>query len=156
HRLRLATPSLVPLILAALCATAAWASGPAPSQRLDHTTVYDTAGARLILFGGLDNFGAFNDVWVLPRSTSVWGLLSTQGTPPTPRWGHSAIYDPLRNRMLVFGGFATLIGHPLNDLWELSLGATPTWKFLITGGPTARYVHTAVYDSLRDRMIVFG
>jgi hypothetical protein len=36
------------------------------------------------------------------------------GSPPPALLDHVAIYDPVRDRMLVFGG-ATSRGHPVND-----------------------------------------
>jgi len=42
--------------------------------------------------------------------------LSPTGTPPSARYDHTAIYDPLRDRMVVFGGFDET---RLNDVWEL-------------------------------------
>src|SRR5262245_43566873 len=76
------------------------------------------------------------------------------------RTGHTAVYDPLRNRVIVFGG--TLAGDdyapPRNDCCALSPCAHPMWSDLPTMGtpPPGRYGHVAVYDPIRDRMIVFG
>jgi hypothetical protein len=44
---------------------------------------------------------------------------------------HSAIYDPVRDRMVVFGGFDGL-GNLHNDVWVLSLAGAPTWSLLST------------------------
>ena len=46
-----------------------------------------------------------NDVWALSLSGSpTWAQLAPAGTPPGAWYGHSAIYDPARDRMVVFGG----------------------------------------------------
>ncbi len=69
---------------------------------------------------------------------------------------HTAVYDPVRDRMVVFGGCS---GPYLNDVWALSLAGTPAWTQLSPSGstpPVARYSHTAIYDPVRDRMVVFG
>jgi hypothetical protein len=83
------------------------------------------------------------------------------GTPavalPTGRFGHSAVYDPVGRRMIVFGGADGMSS--LNDTWALDLsGAMPSWSALTVSGspPPARWLHTAVYDSFRTRMLVFG
>lgn len=147
-------------LLTALSAQAGWAQValPAPDKRLHHSIIHDTAGRRLILFGGLYSSYAYADVWEFSIASGTWRPLATQGPTPLARWGHSAIYDPLRDRMLVFGGFTTSGQHALADLWELSLDATPTWREIVPGGPrpTARFVHTAIYHSRRDRMIVYA
>ena len=75
------------------------------------------------------------------------------------RSGHSAIYDPVRDRMVVFGGYSgTGYTYFLNDVWVLSLAGMPAWTQLTPTGtpPSARYGHSAIYDPVRDRMVVFG
>ena len=61
------------------------------------------------------------------------------------RSGHSAIYDPVRDRMVVFGGS---YGSYRNDVWALSLAGTPDWTELapIETPPSARDYHTAIYE----------
>src|SRR5689334_17205884 len=76
--------------------------------------------------------------------------------PPSARVRHSAIYDPVRNRMVVFGGLSGSTAQ--NDVWELTLSGTPAWHQIVPAGvsPGARSGHAAVYDPVRDRMIVYG
>src|SRR5436190_8321619 len=64
----------------------------------------------------------------------------------------SVIFDPLRSRLILFGGFDGY-QYGRNDLWELSNG---NWTQLPASGPSPRWGHSAVYDPVRDRMIVFG
>lgn len=79
---------------------------------------------------------------------------------PIPRGGHSAVFDPSTNRMIVFGGQQEL-ATDLNDVWRLN-GATGagglTWVSVKPSGvaPAARVGHTAVYASASNRMIIFG
>ena len=126
--------------------------------REDHTVVFDSVHGRFIAFGGtlLPGGTLFNDVWVRPAGTTPgeWTLLAVAGTKPAPRQRHSAVYDPIGDRMLVFGGTSPL----QNDVWELKLAATPTWNLLEPTGtpPTPRAGQSAVFDVLRNRMIVFG
>src|SRR5439155_1705205 len=84
--------------------------------------------------------------------------LASTGSPPSARCFHTAIYDPVRDRMLVFGGYDASATHYHNDLWALSLAGTPAWSALAPAGtpPSARIWHTAIYDPVRDRMLVFG
>src|SRR5205814_2173164 len=48
--------------------------------------------------------------------------------------------------------------NPTNRTWAIEFDSTYAWKSIDPPGalPPARYYHTAVYDSLRDRMIVYG
>lgn len=105
---------------------------------------------------------------ILVPSTGTFGNL--------PRFGHSAVYNPTSNDMVVFGGVLTSSAfgpqpNPngaafanLNDVWVLSyangLGGTPNWTNLIangaSGSPVARHWQAVVYDQTNNRMIVFG
>src|SRR5262249_7089447 len=86
----------------------------------------------------------------------AWTQLIPVGTPPSGREGHTAIYDPVDDRMVVFGGWDGF--NKLNDVWALSLAGSPSWTQLIPMGisPRIRYWHTAIYDPVRNRMMVFG
>lgn len=91
----------------------------------------------------------------------VWTQLMPTGTAPSARWGHSAVLDPVRNGILIFGGTDIADGavvNPANDLWLLGLEGTPTWTPVATTGtpPEPRQGHSAVLDLPNQRMIVFG
>ena len=132
-------------------------AGTPPPWRLEHTAIYDPNGDRMVVFGGSGS-NYLNDLWVLTLSgTPIWERVTPFGGPPLARHGHSAIYDPLRGRMVVFGGYLSN-GVRSNDVWELTLSGTPTWSELFPDGsaPRGRAHHTATYDPVRDRMVVFG
>src|SRR5262245_6238011 len=126
-----------------------------PSDRDGHYAAYDAARDRMVAFGGMSSTRR-NDVWVLPLSTATgWHQMLVGGTPPSARDGHTAIYDPVHDRMVVFGGFDT--GHR-NDVWTLSFAGAPTWLQILPAGspPTPCVGHAAVYDPVRQRMLVIG
>ena len=129
------------------------------APRVCPVAVYDPVRDRLVVFGGYDGTPcARNDVWVLSLSGKpVWQQLFPSGTLPSGRSQTTAIYDPARDRILIFGGVDSSVTH-LNDVWALSLSGTPAWTDLATAGepPSGRSLHTAVYDPNGDRMIVFG
>jgi len=144
-----------------LAGTPAWTrltpTGTPPSARDAHSAIYDPVRDRMVLFGGSSGW-YLNDVWALSLAgTPAWTQLTPTGTPPVTRWGHSAIYDPLRDRMVVFGGYV-MGGQEVNDVWALSLAGTPAWTQLTPTGtpPSGRCDHTAIYDPVRDRMVVFA
>jgi Galactose oxidase, central domain/Kelch motif len=74
-------------------------------------------------------------------------------SPLRGRWGHVAVVDESRDRMLVFGGEDN--GTKLADLWALDL-ATLTWTQIDAPGPGPRTDLAAVIDPLRDRLILIG
>jgi hypothetical protein len=128
----------------------------------------------MVIFGGGGGNISFvptmlNDTWVLSSAdgrggTPTWTQLTPIGGPPSGRGFHSAVYDPVSNSLIVFGGDLAIgfCGEETNDTWVLSnangLGGTPVWKQLSpTGGPPSpRMEHSAVYDPATNRMIVFG
>jgi hypothetical protein len=143
-------------------ATAGAAVAPAPHavrppQRQEHSAIYDPVGHRMLVFGGASDGGLLNDVWQLSLDpVGDWSPLETVGTAPSPRWGHSAVYDPARRRMIVMGGFdgSTF----LNDVYALDLNGTPSWSRILPvgSGPVCVRSHLLVYDSTRDRLLLFG
>jgi hypothetical protein len=100
--------------------------------RAEHTTTYDPVGNRLVTFGGF----AVDDQSVVVEgpptnklnsmavtstctSNSCWTCLAPDGGPPPARQGHSAVYDPVGDRMIVFGGKGSS-DELRNDTWILS------------------------------------
>src|SRR5439155_1672447 len=99
--------------------------------------------------------GVLNDVWALSLTGSpAWTQLTPAGSPPSARDYHAAIYDPVRDRIVIFGGYD---GSYVNDVWVLSLAGGPTWTHVNPVGtpPSARHWPTAIYDPVRDRIVVF-
>lgn len=97
------------------------------------------------------------DVWALSLTPQfMWSRITPTGTPPSGRSGHSVIYDPPRDRLLLFGGFRQTVS--LNDVWALALSGTPAWNEIVPDGapPAARSDHVAIYDPVRDRMVIHG
>ena len=135
-------------------------TGTRPSARRLHTGIYDPVGDRLIVFGGFD--GTFyNDTWQLSFATPTptWSLLPTNGTPPSKRAGHVAIYDPVGQRMIVSHGYdgVTLPSYRVKDTYALSLSGTPTWSAITTpSAPSGRSSATAIYSEAANAMILFG
>jgi Galactose oxidase, central domain/Kelch motif len=118
--------------------------GDGPAARWGAHAVYDAAGQRLVVFGGLAGGGvAVDDVWTLELTGApVWSELHPDGPTPGPRWSAAYGFDPAGRRLVVFGGQTgpDASGTPLGDTWALSLDAAPRWTLLATTGiaPPAR------------------
>ncbi len=148
----------------------AWREVPtdstSPPGSYGMTTVYDAVRDRMLIFGGStsdDYWGVHNDTWALDLTTDppIWHRLEPQGTLPTARRSGTAIYDPLRDRMVIYGGWDSQTNTTasfLGDAWALSLADPPAWSALAPTGPlpVGRDAMQAVYDPLADRMVVFG
>ena len=125
--------------------------------------ILDAPRNRLIGFqpaSGTASFPVPAAVWQLDLNTLPlrWHMLSTAGAVPTTRYlTASAIFDPIRQRMVVYAN-----GQPGPDeavgIFTLSLQGTPTWSDLIPSGtaPTGRRYAQVAYDPFRDRMLVYG
>ncbi len=130
--------------------------GSRPTPRYDQSAVYDPLRNRLLIFGGLDSTGVnLNDTWVLTLSnTPVWVQLLRAGAPPERR-SAAMIYDPTRDQIVVYGGFG--VAPDLSDTWVLGLGTSSGWiPVFASNPPPGRHNHTAIYDPVRDRMVIFG
>lgn len=129
----------------------------AVSPRWGQAGIYDPLRDRFVVYGGY--LGTYlSDVLADPYSGSqMWDSLVTAGTRPPGRVGHAAAYDPVRDRMLVFGGLTA--SGASNEVWALALGdSVPTWSNLLPAGPgpAGRFMPTMTYDPAGDRMVVFG
>ena len=71
---------------------------------------------------------------------------------------HSAVFDPVRQRAILFGGVDESGSRLSNETWQLTLAGTPEWSLVAATGapPSARFGHSAIYDPVGDRMLVFG
>lgn len=128
--------------------------GDKPPARLGHTLVLDARRQRLILFGGQAS-GFFNDTWVYDLARNRWSRIAADGTAPSRRYGHSAILDAERDRMIVSHGFTN--SGRFDDTWALDL-ATGTWRDISpsSGRPLRRCLHHAVYDAAGGQMLFYG
>jgi hypothetical protein len=84
-----------------------------------------------------------------------WSRITTTGNVPHFK-NHSAIYYPLSNSMIVFGG-RNAAGDPTDEMWSLNL-STNQWTKLtpLNVAPFSRYTQNAHYDSLNNRMIIWS
>jgi hypothetical protein len=151
-------------------------SSPTPTwQHLPTTGIAPTAGApnfvydskrrRLIAIAGgnlLNHGHKLNQIWAMPLDgPSVWSQLAVAGDPPIGRSSFGAAYDPLRDRVLLYGGINFGFGgsrqaNDIGELWELSL-SEPRWHLLQTlGAPGKRGGPQVIYDPPRDRLLVLG
>lgn len=133
---------------------------PVPAGRLGHTAIYDAANQRMIVFGGFDIYWkTLNDVWALYLTPGEerWEQIFPSDSLPAPRVDPTAIYDAANERMVVFGGYDG--NNYLNDVWALNLtSGHEEWREIFPSGilPAKRSIHSAIYDAINERMVVFG
>ena len=146
-------------------------TGTPPAPRRDHVAVYDSAHNRMIVFGGdISTTGASipvaNDIWVLTNAnglggTPAWIQILPQGPAPVARRFSAAGYDPVTNRLTIFGGWTNSLVS-VNDVWVLSnangLGGASAWTQLAPTGPlsSVRNASFFAFDPINNRLTVFG
>lgn len=135
-----------------------------PASRYGQSVVYDPAHDQLLMFGGVGQSPTWHDIWLpetwtLPLQTLAWTQVGDPARSPAGREGHGAIYDPVQQRMLVFGGYyEDSTTHYCNDVWQWSPGDTTGWVEVDVAGPRpgARLSFGTTYDPVRRRMLVHG
>ena len=131
------------------------------TARTASAAIFHPATDRVIMFGGgSDGVTVEDTTYAIDVTSDVGSLLSPAGLIPDARAYHSAIFDPVNNRMLIFGGLdGPNPADYFNDLWALSLASgSETWSQLSpAGGPPARRGFAGmIYDSANHRAILFG
>jgi cysteine-rich repeat protein len=111
---------------------------------------YDRTSARVIVTA--INAMAGCSSATLAFDGLVWQRLTTLGMAPELQ-SATMVFDSIRNRMLLFGGFDCR-GNFSNKTWAL---AGNSWSQLApTTNPPARAAASMTYDPVRDRVILFG
>jgi hypothetical protein len=92
-----------------------------PPVDIGATATYDATRHRAVLFGGRTGSSSSNEVWELAFSSmgATWNELSPSGSIPSGRLHAASAYDPIRDRMLVFGGYIYNTATSFNDLLSL-------------------------------------
>lgn len=128
---------------------------PGPQARSGHTAVTDSVNQRVLIFGGRNAAGVpLNDLWAFQGSSQTWTQLQASGAAPgipSPRFDHTAAYDPIGNALFVFGGSGFSA-----QTWRYDVTAQ-TWSVLTTPTtPSARVRGAMAYHSLTSRIVLFG
>jgi hypothetical protein len=136
-----------------------YSSGPEPYSRV----VVDSRRHRLMMFGNSHMDDPGNDVWVASLdSLPKWHVVNIAGSRPARRSSACAIYDPVRDQLVIHGGVAQFTDpsgvhvtqQVYADTWALSLSDPPAWTQL--NGTFTANSQPAAYDPVLDRMMVVG
>jgi hypothetical protein len=116
---------------------------------------YDSARARVVLFGGADlqlAAGPLNDTW--EWDGQIWIQVSDIG--PSPRTLHAMAYDSARQRLVLFGGLLPGAEDQLKtfgDTWEWN---GEYWTQVSDTGPGPSTHHAMTYDASIGRVVLHG
>ncbi|MDH5386589.1 MAG: hypothetical protein OEY18_17955 [Candidatus Aminicenantes bacterium] len=140
-------------------------AGDPPSARGGHSGIFVPKGGGqdyIIVFGGSGSFlGDPVDIVTYQLENpwdynSEWKKFSTEGSTPTARAEHTAVYEFNESKMVVFGGYDNS-KVASSDTFALDFSFTPaSWTLVNIPGvkPDPRYGHSAVRGT--DGIMVFG
>jgi hypothetical protein len=123
-----------------------------PRPRVNAAMAYEAARQRVVLFGGRDSSGYFNDTW--EWDGDAWTQVADMG--PSARRSFGMTYDDSRQRLVLFGGEvmgSTQANEPNGETWEWN---GREWTQVADIGPVPRYGCAMTYDTLRHRVVLFG
>ena len=126
---------------------------------------YDSKADRLLTFGGDHIFTDgtfFDDTWVYDPGAATW----TKRHPalsPSARSYYAMAYDAKADRLVLFGGENVNHDCPewpacdyFADTWAYSFETNQWTEMRPKVSPPARDYSVMAYDSVRDRMLLFG
>jgi len=125
-------------------------AAPGPLPRSQCAMVYMEREGKTLLFGGgriVDSRSVrYDDTWTWDGSD--WTQLQVTG--PTARTGANIAYDPVRDRVMLYGGL-TAAGRP-TDTWEWD---GQQWHLLSETGPEISRERSMAFDPSIGRIILF-
>ena len=137
-------------------------AGTLPSARRSLTSVHDLIRDRMVIFGGWDSASNdttsfLGDTWALALSPELrWTQLAPAGPSPVGRDAMAAVYDPLQDRMVVFGGWSGT--QMLGDTWFLDWGLSapdPTMTATSQANSSLASISWGVQHVTGERAAVF-
>jgi hypothetical protein len=128
-------------------------------QRTHHAMAYDSDRGVTVFFGGeignADEQAFFNDTQ--EYDGTQWRQISVVGPKPSPRSLHAMAYDPVRKKVVLYGGYGGFdesltgtwlyTGDGVNGFWEYVPSATQ---------PGPLQAHAMVFDPVRNRVLLHG
>jgi alpha-tubulin suppressor-like RCC1 family protein len=89
------------------------------------------------------------------NSNGQLGVGGVIGSFPMVRSGHSMVYDPIGNRVIMFGGYGS--SGNKKDLWMYD-SILNCWEQITTNGliPSARSGHAMIWNPTAQKVIMFG
>ena len=153
------SPVLAPVMAQAQSSAVSWTkqTPQGPGARIEDAFVYDSVTGRLIMIGGYDlDWNRLNDVWEYNGSSKTWtDFTPSTGAFPIQRSGHAAAFDPVRRKVVMFGGLNDS-SQWLNDTWEWDTVAHTWTNVTPATSPSPRQGSRLVYDAANDRIILVG
>jgi len=130
----------------------------APAPRSRAAMAYDPLRGRIVLFGGVNETGGpngtprlFGDTWEFDGLR--WAQVISSTSPPA-LVGAAMAWDPVAEKLLLYGGGTTFKANLTSDTWNFD---GSDWVKLSPGqNPGTLKDHRMVTDTKRKRIVLFG
>jgi eukaryotic-like serine/threonine-protein kinase len=130
-------------------------NGPPYRSYPDGGLVYDRKNKAFVFFGGMMHQGPiYNDTWAFYTTTRKWRQLGSEKTPPA-RCKHKLHWSDKLGAILLYSGTDKSGKKWLNDLWVLDIASERWTQLNPTGNPPPVCEIGSVYDSDRNRLLVY-
>lgn len=126
---------------------------PKPNIRYGAATIYDPIGRDLITFAGFTDQGRFDDTWRFDLDSNTWTEITPDDANPEQRCLHTASYDTLNRRMIVYGGQTS---GARGDIWAFDIAQNRWTELTPQNSPAGRFFSPSIYDEKNHRFLVFG
>jgi hypothetical protein len=133
--------------------------GPGPGVRLSHSAVVDLQNNEFIIHGGIGEFIYYSDTWALSLDPPHrWRRIDEGGAGVERRTRHAAVYDPVRQELVVSGGIsASSYSHFYHkDASALTLVGSATWTPFTPDGSPHSADFSGIFDPVRSKPLFFG
>lgn len=122
-----------------------------PPQRFRYGMCYDSWRDRFVMFGGRVALGNVNDTWEFDGLNWIERLPATS---PQPREDMVMVFDASVGTTVLFGGFDNDTATLLGDTWEYR--GSDWYETTPVTSPTPRYRMGGIYNSTRQRAVMYG
>lgn len=127
-----------------------------PDGRALATMFWDPASSRILMYGGIgrrsndDRIKRYGDMWTFDGTR--WTQI-TPSTLPSERYGAATVWDPERERIVMFGG-KNADEQYINEHWEWN---GSNWNRVeIPSAPESRMNHGMTWDPVRGAIVLYG
>ena len=126
-----------------------------PLRMYGQSMAYHRTSKKVVLFGGRTDIGGWhvlNETWLYDVARNNWTKMDPPISPPA-RYGHNMVYDPVLDRIFMFGGST---GVHKNDTWIYDVENNEWTEVQTFSAPTPRSWHSIVYDTEIHRVVLYG
>lgn len=141
----------------------AWTALESGPELAAHAMAYDPANDLVWLYGGIEypSNRVEDDLYRLDASDPAarWQLVVAGGIRPPGLALPTLTFDPVRRRLLLYGGLGENEAAQPSLVWALDVAdpAAPTWeRHVVTGNQAPRFGHAAAYVAAFDALVVAG